>query len=138
WEHTLIDRAAGATWDAMSIAHSRPEALALKAKYEALPEVGRVVEVASLIPPDQDRKLPIIRAIHDKLESLPPADKMPASLGSSPTLVGTLASRLAALSAPNSTLSGTAARLAEIVEHSPDAAGRLREFDRRLGADLAA
>ena len=64
WEHRLIDRAAGATWDAMSIAHSREEALALKAKYEALPEVGRVVEVASLLPADQERKLPVIRAIH--------------------------------------------------------------------------
>ena len=41
WEHKLIDRAAGATWDALSIAHTREEALALKAKYEALPEVGR-------------------------------------------------------------------------------------------------
>jgi hopanoid biosynthesis associated RND transporter like protein HpnN len=138
WEHRLIDRAAGATWDAMSIAHSREEALALKAKYEALPEVGRVVEVASLLPADQERKLPVIRAIHTKLESLPPAGKMPASAGSSPSTVSKLAERVSALAASDTALSRAARRLAAAVEQSPNAAENLLAFDRRLSADLAA
>jgi hypothetical protein len=138
WEHRLIDRAAGATWDAMSVAHSREEALAIRARYEALPEVGRVVEVASLVPADQDRKLPIIRAIHAKLESLPPAGKLPAPAGSSPPTVRKLAERVAGLAASDTALSRSAARLAATVEQLPSAEANLRAFDRRLSADLAA
>ena len=138
WEHQLIDRAAGATWDAMSIAHTRDEALALKAKYEALPEVGRVVEVASLVPADQDRKLPVVRAIHDKLEPLPPAKNLPAPSGSSPLMVSKLAGRVATLAGSDTALSHAAARLATRSSTSPDPADRLAQFDRRLAADLAA
>ena len=138
WEHRLIDRAAGATWDAMSIAHSREEALALSTKYETLPEVGRVVEVASLLPADQERKLPVIRAIHTKLESLPPGGKLPASAGSSPSTVSKLAERVSTLAASDTALSRSALRLAAAVEQSPNAEENLRAFDRRLSADLAA
>jgi hypothetical protein len=138
WEHTLIDRAAGATWDAMSIARTREEALALKGRYEALPEVGRVVEVASLVPPDQERKLPIVRAIHDKLAPLPPADQLPAPTGSSPAQVAKTAARVAALDASDAVLAQALSRFAAAIAEAPDAANRLRQFDRRLGADLAA
>ncbi|MBM3980890.1 MAG: hypothetical protein FJ304_11505, partial [Planctomycetes bacterium] len=78
WEHKLIDRAAGATWDAMSVARTRDEALALKAKYEELPGVAKVVEVASLVPDDQERKLPVVAAVHAKLAHLPPWGVPPA------------------------------------------------------------
>ena len=118
--------------------HSREEALALKAKYEALPEVGRVVEVASLVPAEQERKLPIVRDIHDKLATLPPHDKRPVPTGSSSALVSKLATHVAAMAASDTALSQASARLAGAVESSPDAANRLRQFDRRLGADLAA
>jgi hopanoid biosynthesis associated RND transporter like protein HpnN len=138
WERKLIDRAAGATWDALSTARTRDEALALRARYEALPEVGKVVEVASLVPADQDRKLPVVRAIREKLGTLPPADNVPPPRASSPAVVGTLATRLAAVAAGDAALADAAARLAAGVAASPDAAGRLRQFDRRLGTDLAA
>src|SRR5205823_3493906 len=59
WEMTLIQETAGASWHAVSIADSPEQALELKAKYEKLPEVSRVVEVATLAPPDQDAKLPL-------------------------------------------------------------------------------
>lgn len=138
WEHRLIDRAAGATWDAMSLARSREEALALKAKYKALQEVGRVVEVASLVPADQDRKLPVIRAISQKLDTLPPAGMLPASAGSSSSSVSKLAERVAGLAASDTALSRSAARLAATVEQTPGADEKLRVFDRRLSSDLAA
>jgi hopanoid biosynthesis associated RND transporter like protein HpnN len=138
WEHRLIDRAAGATWDAMSIAHSREEVLALKEKYEALPEVGRVVEVASLLPDGQAEKLPVVRAIHEKLGPLPQLEALPASAGSSPPVVSAIAGRIATLSASDSALARAAARLVEAIEHSPGVADRLGRFDRRLAADLAA
>src|SRR5262249_4770116 len=47
WELKLIERTAGASWHALSYTASQAEALALKARYEQLPEVSRVVEVAS-------------------------------------------------------------------------------------------
>ena len=57
WEHELIDSTAGASWHAISHVSTPEQALALKARYEQLPGVSRVVEVASLVPPDQPRKL---------------------------------------------------------------------------------
>ena len=138
WEHKLIDRAAGATWDAMSIAATREGALALKAKYEAIPEVGRVVEVASLIPADQDQKLPFVRRIHAKLASLPAQDKLPTPVGSNPDAVRELAAKVAALAGPGTALSLAAESLRAATDSSPYAAERLRRFDRRLAADLGA
>src|SRR5262249_53909500 len=61
WELTLIDHTAGASWHAQSYTATAAEALALKARFEQLPEVGRVVEVASLVPPDQTSKLGLLR-----------------------------------------------------------------------------
>jgi hopanoid biosynthesis associated RND transporter like protein HpnN len=138
WEHKLIERAAGATWDSLSIAHSREEALALRAKYEALPEVGRVVEVASLVPAGQDRKLPTVRAIHDRLADLPAAGEIPLPAGSDAAAVRELVGKVIHLSPSDSPLSRAAAALGAAVEACPDASGRLRAFDRRLAADLAA
>ncbi len=74
WELTLIDHTAGASWHAESYTATAAEALALKARYEQLPEVSRVVEVASLVPPDQDRKLPLLRDIRHRLRHLPERD----------------------------------------------------------------
>jgi hypothetical protein len=47
--------------------------LALKARYEKLPEVSRVVEVASLVPRDQEYKLGLLRDIQSRLRNLPEA-----------------------------------------------------------------
>jgi hopanoid biosynthesis associated RND transporter like protein HpnN len=71
WELTLIDHTAGASWHALSYRASPEEVLALKSRYETLPEVSRVVEVASLVPPNQDDKLPRLRDIQDRLRHLP-------------------------------------------------------------------
>ncbi len=137
WEHKLIDRAAGASWDAMSIAHSREEALALKAKYEAIPEVGRVVEVASLVPADQDRKLPIVRAIHSRMSELPPIDRLPTPMGSHPNAVQDLATRVSQLAGSDTPLSLAANSLRSALDACPNATARLHAFDKRMGADLA-
>src|SRR5438552_17238316 len=71
WERKLIDRTAGASWCALSVAGSPAEALALKARYEKLPGVSRVVEVASLVPAGQDRKLGQLRDVQERLRGLP-------------------------------------------------------------------
>ncbi|HEV3440443.1 MAG TPA: MMPL family transporter [Gemmata sp.] len=137
WEHKLLDRAVGATWDTLSIAHSREEALALKAKYEATPEVSRVVEVASLVPEDQSTKLPIVQQIHDRLAGLPPTDTLPVTLGSDPVAVKELTTAIARLADKDSSLAQAAVGLIVAIEHSPAAAMRFREFDRHLVADLS-
>jgi predicted RND superfamily exporter protein len=74
WELTLIEHTAGASWHAQSYTDTAGEALALKARFEQLPEVSRVVEVASLVPPDQDRKLALLRDIRHRLRYLPEND----------------------------------------------------------------
>src|SRR5262249_16889100 len=71
WELTLIEHTAGASWHALSYTASPDEALALKARYEQLPEVSRVVEVASLIPRDQATKLALLQDIRHRLRALP-------------------------------------------------------------------
>jgi hopanoid biosynthesis associated RND transporter like protein HpnN len=72
WELKLIEHTAGASWHILSYTSTPEEALDLKARYEKLPEVGRVVEVASLLPRDQDRKLDQLRDIQARLRRLPP------------------------------------------------------------------
>jgi hopanoid biosynthesis associated RND transporter like protein HpnN len=71
WELTLIEHTAGANWHAVSYTGTPQEALALKARYEKLPEVARVVEVASLVPSDQDTKVPLLTDIRQRLRYLP-------------------------------------------------------------------
>ncbi len=71
WELKLIDHTAGASWHALSYTATPEEALALKARYEKLPEVSRVVEVASLVPRDQPHKLEQLRDIQHRLRRLP-------------------------------------------------------------------
>jgi hopanoid biosynthesis associated RND transporter like protein HpnN len=139
WEHKLIEKAAGATWDALSIAATREEALALKARYEALPGVGRVVEVASLVPADQGQKLAAVRVIHAKLSALPPAEKLLPPLPTNAPALRAAAERVARL-AGNTPLSPAVSDLLRAVDSLPAdlATARLREFDRRLSADLAA
>ena len=140
WEHKLIEKAAGATWDALSVAHGRDEALALKARYEALPGVGRVVEAASLVPADQEAKLPAVRAIHDRLASLPPAEKLPPTLGSSPAGLRASADRVRRFAGSDTALSSATGELVAALDALPGdaAAVRVKEYDRRLAADLAA
>jgi len=49
------------------VAPSLDEARALAARLQALPEVGGVMSLATFIPPDQDRKVPIIKGVDEKL-----------------------------------------------------------------------
>lgn len=70
-QRMLIEETADLSWQALSWTTTPEEALALKRRYEALPEVSRVVEVASMVPLDQDRKLEMIRDIQKRLAKLP-------------------------------------------------------------------
>ncbi len=71
WELTLIEHTAGANWHAVSYTDTPEQALALKARYEKLPEVARVVEAASLVPEDQSTKIELLADIERRLSDLP-------------------------------------------------------------------
>ncbi len=72
WEHALLEHSQGDSWNAVTMTTTPEEALALKARYEQLPTVSRVIEVASLVPGDQERKLEALRDIQQRLRRLPP------------------------------------------------------------------
>ena len=72
WEKRLVRQTGTSVWYALSIADSAEEARELRARFEAKASVGRVVEIASMLPADQPAKEPVIRAIHSALAKLPP------------------------------------------------------------------
>ena len=130
WERELIEHAAGATWDALSIAKSREEAIALRAKYEALPGVGRVVDAVVLVPSDQDQKLITLATIQAKLSRLP--SMLPEPMATDPSSLQRMLDRYGQLQ-PAAIPATIRTALTQ-----PTADVRIKEFDRRLKADLLA
>jgi uncharacterized protein len=144
WEEKLLERTTGASWHALSIAHSPEAALAFKARYEQLPEVSRVAEIASLVPADQGEKLPLVRELHGMIRWLPEDDQLidaatPHVGGIQRTAAQLMnEARSVALPPPAQHLSEALADFAEALSALPaDAADeRLQKFDHRLRADL--
>jgi uncharacterized protein len=149
WESTLIDHTAGASWHAQSYTARPEEALTLKAKYEALPEVSRVVEVASLIPMDQKKKLPLLQEIRTRLANLPERDAtIPHLRPSSHDLKTELACLIGQLqpladTCPQAMLTELRRDLSTLLDRLSDlpsaglAEERLQRFEERLTCDLA-
>lgn len=78
WEKHLLDKMPQASWHAVTFTATREEAMEWKKKFESMPEVGMVAEVASLLPQDQSAKKPLLEDIHHRLRLLP-------ARGSNPT-----------------------------------------------------
>jgi uncharacterized protein len=148
WEQTLIEHTAGASWHALSYTATPEEALALKARYEKEPGISRVVEVASLVPPDQQGKLEQLRDIQHRLRKLPERGVIiPHSLPKPEEMLATTDRILQALKP----LLGEGAHplLVQLgcnvkflheklaAATSPLAAARLQQFDEFLTRDLA-
>ena len=76
WEEKLIQCTTGTSWHALSYTTTPEESLALKARFEKLPEVSQVFGVAELVPLDQERKLEQLRAIQKSLHLLPERGKI--------------------------------------------------------------
>ncbi|MEX2112580.1 MAG: MMPL family transporter [Pirellulales bacterium] len=70
-EKKLLAECNQSVWYALSIADSREELLARKAKFLKLPSVERTEEIVSLLPVDPELKQPIIERIQQRLVSLP-------------------------------------------------------------------
>jgi uncharacterized protein len=154
WELTLIEHTAGANWHALSYTATPEEAIALKERYEKLPEVIRVVEVASLVPREQDHKLPLLAEVHKRLGGLPKRGAViPHALPSSADIRAELERLLDQLqpfvvpvtrgAQPVPLLADLRCSLAalykQMVEMSatPLVEERLKDFEQRLAGDLA-
>jgi hopanoid biosynthesis associated RND transporter like protein HpnN len=159
WEMTLIEHTAGASWHALSYTATPDEARALKQRYEELPEVSMVVDVASLVPPEQEKKLPYLRTIHNRLEHLPARGARIAHGRPDPEQVRTALADLARQLQPliGSTgeptpadLHASRVLLGELTEAmldlrhvlgepagSQELVVRMQQFDERLAGDLA-
>ena len=70
-EKKLLAECNQSVWYALSIADSREELLARKARFLRLPSVERTEEIVSLLPVDLEVKQPIIERIQQRLASLP-------------------------------------------------------------------
>jgi hypothetical protein len=147
WQMTLIRHTDGANWYALSFRDTPGEALALKARYEKLPEVSRVVEVASLVPPDQGQKLALLRDIQSRLQGLPDrGETIPHPRPGIGTLKGKLSLLAQKLSEPATGAAGpvtadlrhTLLALNDKLNRMPPglAASRLQRFEERLTGDL--
>lgn len=135
WEHELIQHTAGATWDAMSLAHDRQEAMELRRRYEALPGVGRVIEAASLIPEDQERKLPLLASIQQKLARMP--EVIPQPYPTLPEDLLKLTSRALAHAGTEPAISLGLARFQQALERHPKPMMAMSHYDQNMAADLA-
>jgi predicted RND superfamily exporter protein len=149
WELTLIQHTAGANWHALSYTSRPEEALALKGRFEQLNEVSRVVEVASLVPHDQQAKLGKLADIQHRLRHLPPRGVLVPHALPSPeqlkrelaTLIKKLGTATAMSMAPVGDLYNSLIRLrAKLVtkQNDPQAGQKLKGFEERLTRDLAA
>jgi hopanoid biosynthesis associated RND transporter like protein HpnN len=150
WEMTLIEHTAGASWHALSFRDSPQEALALKERYEKLPGVSRVVEVATLVPAQQEHKMPLLADIGKRLRSLPKRGTLlphlrPSGQETARAAWGLRLRLAAATSCPNDTrlLTDLQDHLKALEEHIGQIAEpqtvdfRLQDFDQRLAGDLA-
>jgi uncharacterized protein len=154
WEMTLIEHTAGASWHALSYTDTPEEALALRARYEQLPEVSRVVEVATLVPAEQATKLQRLQDIRHRLRHLPERGKLilqwqrPNCAALQADVAGIVKKLPVTETAPGGkllanlkqSLQGLHDEMAAAAQQ-PDltlrAEGRLRFFDEQLAGDLA-
>jgi hopanoid biosynthesis associated RND transporter like protein HpnN len=147
WELTLIEHTAGASWHALSSTATPEEALALKARYEQLPEVSRVIEVASLIPPAQADKLPLLKDISQRLRGLPERGLIIPHARPSRKALLEIMGRVAQRLGPAAGASGLVAHLREDLDQLHGqlqsipsvrlAEERLQDFEERMTGDLA-
>jgi len=147
WEKLLVEKTSGASWHALSYTDTPEEAIALKARYERLPEVSRVVEVASLLPANQPAKLPRLRDIEQRLrwlpargETIPHAPPDVVALGQDLTRLHRAALLRGGSDPVVGQLAVASRLLGEQLATSPDpavAARSLQGFDERISRDLA-
>lgn len=71
WERRIIANSERSSWNALSTASTPAEATRKTAAFEALPSVESVESVASLLPEDQEQRLPLVRALQPLFSTFP-------------------------------------------------------------------
>ena len=71
WERKIISESDESVWYAVSIARTREELLARKARFERLPNVDRTEDVISHFPDDDPRRRTAIAGVSRRLAALP-------------------------------------------------------------------
>lgn len=89
WERRIIANSERSSWNALTTASTPAEAIRKAAAFEALPSVESVESVASLIPEDQEQRLPLVRALQPLLNGFPQTLEAPHSVNI-PDLLRTL------------------------------------------------
>lgn len=145
-EHELIDRTGSSGFYALSVADTAEEAIALKNKFEKLPTVGRVVELASLMPADMETKTPILASIQNALSWLPPPNKLPQTGQSNLPGIASQLTSIAQVKLPTvepqaslvRSIQQSAVRLQAVVSHTSESESerRLSKYERRWSVDL--
>jgi hopanoid biosynthesis associated RND transporter like protein HpnN len=136
WEMKLLQRTGGTGWSALSTTDSPEEAIALRKKYEQLPEVARAEEIASLVPGDQKYKLPLLERIAERLKSLPPRGQ---AIVHPPSSIELLRQRVDAVDGHldgEPALLDAARGFREALSETPGAQARLDSFNRELSGSL--
>ncbi len=124
---------------ALSMAATREEAAALKARFLAQPSVDRVEEVATLLPSDPEGLRPAVARIRARLEDLP--GEAPAISIDDPADLDAQLARAQKLLASDPQARRTAGRLADAraaMRRLPPAAcyARLADFQQGMARDL--
>ena len=70
WEHRLMREMKASGWFMQLSVATVDEAKRVRNELEKLPQVGRIVDVASLLPSDQEAKRPIVARLHTSLQHL--------------------------------------------------------------------
>lgn len=149
WEKRLLASTKGASWHALVWADNRQQALELKNKLEALPEVGRISETASLLPTqaEQSTKQPLLAEIRQRLVRLPENGSNLLHPRSSPQAIATevnllknqlAAPELADIQSKNALIQSCDALKNALETNEKSAASSLARLDDRMAAELLA
>lgn len=136
WEMKLLQRTGGGGWSVLSVADSPEQAIAQRTKYEQLAEVGRVEEVASLVPGDQERKLPIVGRIAIRLQALPPREQASVHPPDSSESPGLRLDRIIYMSNGEPALQNTARSFRNAINRAVAPQSLLNTLDQRLRETL--
>ena len=138
-ERKLLAECNQSVWYALSIADSREELLARKAKFLQLPSVERTEEIVSLLPVDLEVKQPIISRIQQRLASLP--ERPPLIMVDRPERLGQVFGRVQDLLAA-SRVDDKCVRQLEVVRDLlrrmplSDCYAQLSRFQQEMAGDL--
>ncbi len=140
WEKELFTKSNESAFFALSLAGSPEEALARKARFLALPKVGRVEEIASMLPAEVPQKQPFIQQISQRLACLPTtAPEIPlVSAAELDQVLAGMENMLA--SSASQTLGGQLREIRQLLRRLPpqEYYRRLATYQQTIAADLLA